>query len=365
MMKHYSRGIWGVAQVFQAVSPAAARGVGLTRRQVTGLALAAGVATLATAWARPARAAGLEVDTRDDDWLDSARGRPVQVRIRTPKAQPPVGLVVFSHGLGGTRGGGAAWAQAWAGAGFAVVCPQHAGSDNVAVRAAGLSGIGQVASIDAARSRLQDVAFLVAEARRRELVRGAAAGALGMSGHSFGGQTTLSLAGRDESAGGLPALAAMAGGGAALGVKAYAAFSPGSSTTPSPAQFAGVKAPMLCLTGSEDDDPLVRLGLARNHTNTPSARRAVFAALPAGQKAMLWLDGADHFTFGGTSTADAQTRFFLRRPALAAERQDAHFAAIARISTDWWRWRLLGDDGAARRLEGNAGVSAPDEWLKG
>jgi predicted dienelactone hydrolase len=227
-----------------------------------------------------------------------------------------------------------------------------------------LGGIGKVASSDAARSRLQDVAFLVPEAKRRGLVAGVAATALGMSGHSFGGHTTLSLAGRDEGMGRLPALAQMAGGGAALGIKAYACFSPGSNTAPQAGQYANVKAPMLCLTGSEDDDPLARLGLARGHTNGPDERRAVYTALPAGQKALLWLDGADHFTFGGSSGADAQTVRLLRRPAVAQERQAAHHALVVRLTTDWWRWRLLGDEAAAMRLA-QPQVAAPDEWLRG
>jgi predicted dienelactone hydrolase len=326
--------------------------------------VAGGAGLLAAPWLRLARAEERAVDTLDDDWPDATRGRAVAVRIRIPRGQPARGLVLFSHGLGGTRGAGAVWAQAWAAAGFAVVCPQHAGSDNVAVRAAGLGGVGQVASIDAARSRLQDVAFVVAESRRRGLVKGAAAQAVGMSGHSFGGHTTLSLAGRDEGMGRVPNLARMAGGGAALGIQAYACFSPGSSTAPQAAQYRQVTAPTLCLTGSEDDDPLARLGLARGHTNTPAERRAVFAALPAGSKALLWLDGADHFTFGGSASADTQTLRFLRRPALAQERQAAHHAVVARISTDWWRWRLLGDESAAQRLA-QPQVSAPDEWLRG
>ena len=42
------------------------------------------------------------------EWLDAARGRAVPVRLYLPEAasaERPVPLVVFSHGIGGTRNG--------------------------------------------------------------------------------------------------------------------------------------------------------------------------------------------------------------------------------------------------------------------
>ena len=78
----------------------------------------------------------------DEVWTDAARQRAVPVRLRWPDASRHAGpwpVVLFSHGLGGTRDGGAVWAAAWAAAGFAVVQLQHPGSDLDAVRAVATS----------------------------------------------------------------------------------------------------------------------------------------------------------------------------------------------------------------------------------
>src|SRR6185369_15782979 len=74
------------------------RKCGMNRRD-TFWALAAAV------WAgRPAFAAALEF--KDELWTDMARSRSLPVRLRWPAGDAPCGLVVYSHGLGGSRAGG-------------------------------------------------------------------------------------------------------------------------------------------------------------------------------------------------------------------------------------------------------------------
>lgn len=85
------------------------------------------------AWAQPPA-------PQDETWTDERRRRDVPVRIRWPAESlqgPSDGrpVILFSHGLGGTRDGGAVWGEAWAAAGFIVIHLQHAGSDLAAVRA--------------------------------------------------------------------------------------------------------------------------------------------------------------------------------------------------------------------------------------
>ena len=69
----------------------------------------------------------------DLDLLDTERRRPIPSRLYLPQgARPaqPVPLVVFSHGLGGSRMGYRYLGSHWADEGIASLHPQHVGSDS-------------------------------------------------------------------------------------------------------------------------------------------------------------------------------------------------------------------------------------------
>jgi hypothetical protein len=68
-------------------------------------------------------------------------------------------------------------------------------------------------------------------------------------------------------------------------------------------------------------------------------------ALPAGDKAELWLDGADHMSFGGQEAGRRLAQ--LRRPAPARQQAARHCALIEAVSSDWWRAQLLDDSRGA------------------
>ena len=57
----------------------------------------------------------------DQTWTDARRGRELPVRIRWPDGDGPWPLLLFSHGLGGSRDGGEVWGRAWRDAGFVVI----------------------------------------------------------------------------------------------------------------------------------------------------------------------------------------------------------------------------------------------------
>jgi predicted dienelactone hydrolase len=68
----------------------------------------------------------------DFDWIDASRGRAVPARLHWPADLAPgarVPLIVFSHGLGGSRRGYSYLARYWAARGIASLHVQHAGSD--------------------------------------------------------------------------------------------------------------------------------------------------------------------------------------------------------------------------------------------
>ena len=75
---------------------------------------------------------GRAYDILDFEWTDPARQRPVPVRLYLPQsadAQRPVPLVVFSHGIGGSRQGYRYLGSHWASQGYASLHLQHVGSD--------------------------------------------------------------------------------------------------------------------------------------------------------------------------------------------------------------------------------------------
>lgn len=295
----------------------------------------------------------------DDIWHDAARQRNLPVRIRWPAAQAPMAagqraVVLFSHGLGGTVAAGERWGEAWSAAGLVVLHLQHPGSDLDAVRrvARGFgdqTGLRQAAGPEQLLARLADVKFVLDDIGRRH-----AAGVdrwqevrphgVGMSGHSFGAHTTLGMAGQRY-----PAHAGIQ----EPRLAAFIAFSPKLPLQGDPTQaFERMTRPMLCVTGTRDDD-VVGVGA------TNERRTGVFAALPSGGKAHLVLQDADHMTFAGQTGRAAEV---FPRHARTRALQAQHHALVAAITTDWWRSHLLRDEQATFRLVRPADLAVGDVW---
>lgn len=292
----------------------------------------------------PARAAGR---VSDDVWRDARRGRDVRVRIRLPSADS-FAVVLYSHGLGGNREGGDLWGDAWTAAGVAVVHLQHTGSDSALWRQGG-GALRQAASAEQLAARVEDVRFAFDELLRRHAAgeshwRGLRSDAIGMAGHSFGAHTAQALAGQR-----FP----LATSWTESRIRAFIALSPspgrgGFSVAES---FGAITRPFFVLTGSLDADPFGAYA-------DGSPRATVYDGLPPGQRARLWLDGADHMTFGGNS--DPRGAALLRRHAAAAQHEATHQAIVARLSTLWWLARLTGDRSALEQFRQRPGVNAPD-----
>lgn len=300
----------------------------------------------------------------DETWIDEARRREIPVRLRWPVGEGTCGLVIHSHGLGGSRAGGAAWGEAWQAAGLAVLHLQHPGSDSAVWQQGGLRGARQAASAEQYLARIADARFVLDEIGRRASAGGAWArvrrDAIGFSGHSFGARLTQALAGERPIR---SRRAARLGEAAEPRIRAFIAFSPGFNERDGlddatlAGRFGAITRPFLAMTGTDDDAMLV--GDASN-----AARRAVYRGLPPGQKAQLVLDGADHATFGGGTGLAGEGRIG-RRGERAVALEARHRRLIADISADWWRWRLLGDETAQARLRAPAGLVAADLWEQG
>jgi predicted dienelactone hydrolase len=246
------------------------------------------------------------------------------------------------------------WGEAWAAAGFVVVHLQHAGSDLAAVRAVANSFTDQRALRSAAGpaqllARLRDVSFALDEIGRRHAARQERWASvrpvqLGLCGHSFGAHTTLGLAGQRY-----PGFE----GVTESRLASFIAFSPSLPTLGNARQaFERITRPLLCLTGTLDSD-VVGVGA------TPERRRAVFDALPPGNKAQLVLTDADHMTFAGQTGRAVE---IVPRQQLTRDLQPAHHALVANITADWWRATLLNDAAARTRLAAPQGLNPGDNW---
>ena len=144
--------------------------------------------------------AALAVEPQDLDWHDASRNRAVPVRLYWPAdAQGPVPLVVFSHGIGGSRRGYSYLGQHFAAQGMASLHVQHVGSDRSLWLGNPLSLVGrlQAAAQEAeALARVQDMRFAL-----DQLLALKPYGAqidpqrIAAAGHSYGANTVMLLAG--------------------------------------------------------------------------------------------------------------------------------------------------------------------------
>ena len=288
----------------------------------------------------------------DFSWRDSVRGRDLPLRVRWPAGDGPCPLVLYSHGLGGSRDGGDAWGEFWAEAGLAVLHIQHPGSDSVVLRG-GLSALRAAATPQQLLARVADVRFVLDELARRAATAPwsrVRQDAIGLAGHSFGAVTVQALAGQRY---------ALPGSLADPRLKAFVALSPspGRDALSIEQQFGGVARPFLAVTGSLDGDPLGGRGEAGEW------RAKVYDGLPRGQRASLWLDGADHMTFAGNARVPSRWSGVRgARDAAVVQREHAQQRTVARITAIWWlRW-LADDKYAQMAMYGPMGLGSGERW---
>ncbi len=140
----------------------------------------------------------------DHDWIDTARDRPVPARLYWPTRTAQDGrvpLVLFSHGMGGSRAGYSYLGQHWSTRGVASLHVQHVGSDSSLWRGNpfGVTGRLQNAAQDKeAIARAVDIRFALDQMLAGEAGRDPAAidaSRIAAAGHSYGANTALLTAG--------------------------------------------------------------------------------------------------------------------------------------------------------------------------
>jgi predicted dienelactone hydrolase len=243
------------------------------------------------------------------EWRDAARNRVVPYKLYLPAGDAPAPVVIFSHGLGGSREAGAYLLEHLAANGFAAVAIQHAGSDEALTRGGFFSILRVRRSISDpanAVARFGDVAFAI-DQLERENAEGPYAGRfdlsrLGLSGHSYGALTTLVALGQ-RGPDNAPSRFYDAR------VDAGIVYSPNAPRNQDAASaLADVHAPILHMTGTKDRTPF-DLG------TSPAERTIPFRTIGGADQYLIVLDGGTHRIFSGSVQAHGQMNAeSLRRP---------------------------------------------------
>lgn len=239
----------------------------------------------------------------DIEWTDTARGRDLPLKVRIPEGTDKVPLVIFSHGLGGSREGGRAWGEHWSQHGYLVIHVQHPGSDDSIWKGAGdgppKQRLLRGATAEQSLGRVDDIRFVIDELTRQQTkadvpgwIKRVNIARIAMTGHSFGARTTMALAG-ERFPGPIRSLGEPR-------ISAFIAFSPATQGLKRtwPERYGNMSEPFLSVTGTIDGDVL-------GNGSTAGNRAAVFDAQPAGNKYRVVFAEGDHAVFGGGDLRDA------------------------------------------------------------
>lgn len=298
----------------------------------------------------PLRITGRSAAIIDTTIYDAGRDRNVPVLVYPAETPGDSPVILFSHGLGGTRFAAVYLFEQWSARGYTVVSMQHAGSDEAILDVPFsqiLESFTSAASLENSIARIEDVGAVLDQL---ELWNADAQHALytkldldrvGMSGHSFGAVTTQAVSGQT--------LFTVSGETRDPRIKAATAFSPSIPGLGSPeAAFASVDIPWLLMTGTEDNAPVEGVG------SDVEGRLAVFPALPEGDFYELVLFEGEHHAFTDRQLNTNQN-----------PRNPAHHSIIKALSTAFWDATLLGDQSSLKWLRGEGAISIlepGDSW---
>ncbi len=283
------------------------------------------------------------------DWHDKARNnREIPVKAYLPeKSHSPLPVILFSHGLGGSREAAAYLGRAWAADGFACFHLEHEGSNTRALlRAGGRAGAKSLASAPAAVDRVGDVKFALDELTRLNSDRQSKffgrldLNRVGIAGHSFGAQTSLAVIG----------IRAFTPNGKTVSapdprIRAALVLSPNGQPYRNFGEKAydGITVPIMFMTGTNDYSPI--------NDATPAERRLPFDHCRYSDRSLITFAGGDHMIFSGRGT---------RPPNKAFRGDPVYHSLIAGLSLRFWQASLKNDPDALRFVRSE---KAMKEWV--
>jgi predicted dienelactone hydrolase len=278
------------------------------------------------------------IEILDQTVFDKEREREIPIRVYLPEEKTPKPVILFSHGLGGSREGNEYLGTHWAKRGFVVIYIQHPGSDksvwqNKSVKKR-KKAMEDAASAENFLLRVKDIPAVLNQLESWNNTEGnVLAGRMnlkkvGMSGHSFGAVTTQAVSGQSFRNGKISFTDPR--------ITAAIMFSPSSprrGETPEEA-FGNVKIPWMLMTGTKDIAPIGNADL--------KSRLAVFPALPPGGKYEVVLACAEHSAFTDRAL-----------PGDTEKRNPNHHRVILALSTAFWDVYLNSNNSAKSWLEGD------------
>ena len=289
-----------------------------------------------------------EVKSVTFELQDAKRNREVPIRVYLPDTKKPAPVILFSHGLGGSRDNNPYLGNHWARRGYVVVFVQHLGSDEGVWKdermANRMSAMKSAASAEAFMDRVKDVPAVIDALEKwngekgHELFGRMDLDHIGMSGHSFGAFTTQAMAGQSFISGKFTYLEKR--------IDAAVMMSPSvSKRGDADKAFGSINMPCLLMTGTKDDSSI--------GDSSPEDRLKVFPALTAAPAWQVVFDGATHMDFGEREKAPKK-----REPS-------RYHKAILALTTAFWDAHLKGDKAAKAWLNGAGAKSAlvdKDVW---
>jgi len=279
-----------------------------------------------------------------DDWLDQSRHRTVPVKIYLPsKGVAPYPVVIFSHGLGGSREAAEYLGEYLCSRGYLCVHVQHPGSDSSIWKSAAgqgreaiLTKLEPQANGQNALLRIGDIKFVLDELERRDHGSSPLAGKLdlnkiALAGHSFGAGTTLAIAGQNH----WIANEKMSAGDPRIKAAIY--LSPPCDLRGRTSQqvFGDIRIPGMLMTGTNDYSPIGRAG--------PKERLLPYEGIGASDQYLVVFEGGDHMIFSGRS-----------QPGNDSSRDEKFHKMINVMSTAFLDAYLCGDQQAKQWLERDA-----------
>lgn len=270
--------------------------------------------------------------------------REIPVLLYLPESHLPAPVILFSHGLGGSRHHSAYLGKHWSARGYIAVFVQHTGSDESVWQGLPLKdrmpALKNAAGVKNFFLRINDISNVIDQLEswnknHSKLKERMKLSKIGMSGHSFGAITTQAVSGQEIAQGILPITDDR--------IKAALIMSPSSPQRGNVDDaFGKVSVPWMLMTGTHD--------IAAVGASNMKSRLAVFPALPAGGKYELVLHDAEHSVFTERTL-----------PGDSKQRNPNHHRIILALSTAFWDTWLLGDIAARTWLEGSGPHSVLEE----
>lgn len=329
--------------------------------------------------ANEAKPGTYEIQTMMTTWHDNARDRDVPVKIYWPVAmaqnadnvstsavaalKKPLPLLLFSHGLGGSREMYVYLGQYWSSHGFIVVHLQHLGSDDALWRDNKRPGRALTAAVknpEVARNRPLDVTFaidqmlLLNQKNDSPFFGRVDKERIGVAGHSYGAYTVLALAGQGKHK--QSALAQKIMGD--LTDPRIKAMIPMSAPVDARAvkrggHYDAINVPMFHMTGTRDDSMITGA--------KAKGRRVPFDGIHKNDGYLMILNEGDHMVFSGRRRSTRQTPDQDPEAIVPGdpnsertirERDAVWHDLIERSSLAFWRAYLLDDADAKAWLQG-------------